>query len=125
MQNHLICKYQSVRFRCNKETGRRRKTDSSESVFILQLSFILVSGTLKVHSGIFLKEPEFSGYVQYENTFIAKESWKMDLEITDAYEGVEVFVNDVSLGIQIVPAFLETIRKYSANSKPIFLCFWK
>lgn len=29
----------------------------------------------------------------------------MILEVTDAYEGVEVFVNDVSLGIQIAPPF--------------------
>ena len=29
----------------------------------------------------------------------------MYLEITDAYEGVEVFVNDKSLGIQIVPVY--------------------
>lgn len=51
------------------------------------------------------EEPEFSGFVRYENTFMAEAGDRMYLEITDAYEGVEVFVNDRSLGIQIVPVY--------------------
>lgn len=51
------------------------------------------------------EEPEFSGFVRYENTFMAAKMERMYLEITDAYEGVEVFVNDKSLGIQIVPVY--------------------
>lgn len=47
----------------------------------------------------------FSGFVRYENTFYWKEGQKAILEITDAYEGVEVFVNGKSLGIQIVPVY--------------------
>ena len=33
----------------------------------------------------------------------------MILQITDAYEGVEVFVNGVSAGIQVVPTYLYDI----------------
>lgn len=51
------------------------------------------------------EEPEFSGFVRYENTFTAHRCEKLYLEISDAYEGVEVFLNGVSLGIQIVPLF--------------------
>ena len=57
------------------------------------------------------EEPEFSGFVRYENTFRADEALsaagdkRLLLEITDAHEGVEVFVNDQSLGIQIVPTY--------------------
>ena len=51
------------------------------------------------------EEPEFSGFVRYENAFLAAGGETVYLEITDAREGVEVFVNDESLGIQIVPVF--------------------
>lgn len=51
------------------------------------------------------EEPEFSGFVRYENEFTARKDDRMYLEITDAYEGVEVFVNEVSQGIQIVPVY--------------------
>ncbi len=60
------------------------------------------------------EEPEFSGFVRYRNCFQAKRGDKIYLEITDAHEGVEVFLNGQSLGIQIVPTFRfdlsETLR---------------
>lgn len=51
------------------------------------------------------EEPEFSGFVRYRNQFEAKAGEKVLLEISDACEGVEVFLNGQSLGIQIVPPF--------------------
>lgn len=51
------------------------------------------------------ERPDFSGFVRYENTFCAREGKEYLLEITDAYEGVEVFVNGKSLGIQVVPVY--------------------
>ncbi|MCD8068224.1 MAG: hypothetical protein LUE87_04950 [Lachnospiraceae bacterium] len=50
--------------------------------------------------------PEFSGFARYENTFNAGEGERIYLKIADAHEGVEVFLNEISLGIQIVPVFL-------------------
>lgn len=49
--------------------------------------------------------PLFSGFVRYENTFTGQAGTVMILEITDAAEGVEVFLNGQSLGIQIVPCY--------------------
>lgn len=51
------------------------------------------------------EEPLFSGFVRYENQFEGKAGETYVLEISDAYEGVEVFVNGRSLGIQIVPTY--------------------
>ena len=51
------------------------------------------------------ERPDFSGFVRYERT-LAYESGELLLEITDAHEGVEVFVNGTSAGIQIAPPFL-------------------
>lgn len=51
------------------------------------------------------EEPEFSGFVRYENRLAVLGQERYLLEITDASEGVEVFVNERSLGIQIVPMF--------------------
>ncbi len=56
--------------------------------------------------------PVFSGFARYENTFTATAGKKYVLEITDAYEGVEVFVNGKSLGIQIVPDYVFDLSKY-------------
>ena len=49
--------------------------------------------------------PVFSGFVRYENRFEAAAGDSMVLEISDAYEGVEVFLNGESLGLQVVPVF--------------------
>lgn len=57
------------------------------------------------------EEPAFSGFVRYENKFLAEEGKRIVLEITDAAEGVEVFVNDRSMGIQIVPPYLFDLSK--------------
>jgi len=61
------------------------------------------------------EQPGFAGFVRYEKEVELGGTGKIILEITDAAEGVEVFINDVSAGIQIVPAYLyditELIRK--------------
>jgi len=47
--------------------------------------------------------PAFSGFVRYETSFPALAGQNMLLEISDAAEAVEVFLNGKSLGIQIAP----------------------
>ena len=50
--------------------------------------------------------PEFSGFVRYERTVqLENVPRRAELLLTDAQEGVEVFVNGQSLGIQIAPPF--------------------
>ncbi len=69
---------------------------------------VRLSGRDGNKGGIFREleeEPEFSGFVRYENEFMARKGEPLWLEITDASEGVEVFVNGISLGIQIVPTY--------------------
>ena len=51
------------------------------------------------------EKPSFSGFVRYDSSFELTKLRKLALEISDAYEGVEAFVNGVSAGIQIVPPF--------------------
>ena len=60
------------------------------------------------------EKPEFSGFVRYENEFILSkgqmaEGGRIVLAVTDAWEGVELFVNKNSAGIQIAPPFLYDI----------------
>lgn len=61
------------------------------------------------------ENPDFSGFIRYENTFNIStnhnDSNHFILNISDAYEGVEVFINEKSLGIQIVPNFIFDISK--------------
>ncbi len=59
------------------------------------------------------EQPKFSGFVRYENELSLEQvPNQMALEITDAWEGVEVFVNGASAGIQIVPTYLFDITPY-------------
>ncbi len=61
--------------------------------------------------------PEFSGFVRYEKT-INCQGGKMLLEISQASEGVEVFVNGESAGIQIAPPYrydLSALTKEGEN----------
>ncbi len=60
--------------------------------------------------------PDFGGFVRYERTLELAEStqqeWKNTvLEISDAGEAVQLFVNDADCGIQIVPPFRYDIGK--------------
>ena len=52
------------------------------------------------------EQPEFSGFVRYETHFSLEEDTALVLVITDAEEGVEVFLNGESAGIQIVPEYV-------------------
>lgn len=52
-----------------------------------------------------LEEKYFSGFIRYENTFMADSGQQILLEIEEPAEGVEVFLNGESLGIQIVPTY--------------------
>lgn len=58
------------------------------------------------------EKPEFSGIIRYRNFVYLSEKKYVWLEITDAAEGVEVFVNDISLGIQIVPVYRYDLTPY-------------
>ena len=51
------------------------------------------------------EQPEFSGYARYETSIQISGRCSTVLEITDAAEGVEVFVNGKTLGIQVAPPF--------------------
>lgn len=51
------------------------------------------------------EQPLFSGFVRYTSSFEARAGDSLLLEIGDASEGVEVFVNGESLGIQVSPAY--------------------
>ena len=53
-----------------------------------------------------LKYPEFSGFIRYENTFEVEKVKNATLRIDDAFEGVEVIVNEKSVGIQLAPPFV-------------------
>lgn len=57
------------------------------------------------------EKPRFSGFVRYETDVELNEKQEVLLEISDASEGVELFVNGISVGIQIVPPFLFDITK--------------
>ncbi len=59
--------------------------------------------------------PKFSGWVQYLNTIELKAGKQTILEITEAYEGVELFVNDKSAGVQITPIYRFDITNLIVN----------
>ena len=53
-----------------------------------------------------LENKKFSGFIRYEKKLELNKNKKTVLQISDAYEGVEVFLNGKSLGIQVVPEFI-------------------
>lgn len=61
-----------------------------------------------------LTDKKFSGYIRYEASFRQP---AQTLEITDAYEGVEVFLNGESLGIQVAPPFIYDLRGKVQNGE--------
>ena len=59
-----------------------------------------------------LTDKKFSGFIRYETSVILEKYNSIILEITDAYEGVELFVNGQSAGIQVVPTYLYDISSH-------------
>ena len=51
------------------------------------------------------EDPKFSGYIAYETAVVLRERKRAVLEITDAGEDVELFINGKSAGIQVLPPF--------------------
>jgi hypothetical protein len=70
------------------------------------------------------EQPGFAGFVRYERRVFLNEeqtaSPHIRFEITDAYEGVELFVNGVSAGIQIAPPFRYNIGPLIKTGGNIF-----
>lgn len=64
-----------------------------------------------------LTDKKFSGFIRYETRIMLEKFRKVLIEITDAYEGVEVFVNGQSAGIQVVPSFLFDITGLCQTGK--------
>lgn len=59
------------------------------------------------------EKPAFSGFVRYDREIpVPADARSAILEITDAHEGVELFVNGRSAGIQIAPPFAMTLRRW-------------
>lgn len=60
--------------------------------------------------GLAEEQPEFSGFVRYEKEYFCdNKPAQLILKIEDAAEGLEVFVNGVSAGIQITAPYLYDI----------------
>lgn len=65
---------------------------------------------------------KFSGFIAYETVLSKKintDAKKVVLEITDAGEDVEVFVNGISAGTQVVPPFYYDISELLAEAENI------
>lgn len=66
------------------------------------------------------EEPLFSGFVRYEREYL-HQGGEAVLEVTDAYEGAELFLNGESLGIQVAPPFRWPLDGVKAGSNRLRL----
>ena len=58
------------------------------------------------------EQPEFSGWVRYENSFAAQAGKEYALEIADAYEAVELYVNGQYAGTQAFAPYRYDITRF-------------
>ncbi len=63
------------------------------------------------------ERPRFSGWVRYENQINIRNIIPTILVVTDAYEGVEVFVNGKSAGVQVTPTYRFDITELLKTGK--------
>ena len=63
------------------------------------------------------EQPQFSGFLRYETNFPAKADQHFLLEIDQAAEAVEVFLNGKSLGIQIAPPFRYNLQGFTVDGE--------
>jgi len=73
--------------------------------------------TINLPDSLEKEQSKFAGFVRYEKEVELGKVEQVVLEISDAAEGVEAFVNGVSAGIQIVPTFVYDITKLVQHGK--------
>ena len=73
--------------------------------------------TVALPDRLYDEKPHFSGWVKYRKTMTLSKSAVTILEITDAYEGAELFINGESAGVQIVPPYRFDISKLVKDGK--------
>ncbi|MDR0376584.1 MAG: hypothetical protein LBH70_02200 [Spirochaetaceae bacterium] len=61
--------------------------------------------------------PDFSGFIRYETEFALDGQKTLLLEISNAAEGVEVFVNGESAGIQILPPYRYNLSDFTRQGQ--------
>ncbi len=66
-------------------------------------------------------DKKFSGFIRYQTTVELGTFEKVVLEITEASEGVEVFVNGTSAGIQVVPKYLFDVSAWCKTGQNDFV----
>lgn len=106
-----LCPLESVVFLSDEIDPQlvRRRGREKESLEIQELWKVSVCesedypefrscGTMKELHDIGKILPDFSGYIRYESSFFGKQEESVILEIEDAYEGVEVWVNEQYAG---------------------------
>lgn len=102
-----------------KATGEKRQLNNFKRSIVKSIAYPNFINETEVLLGDDYSKVDkyFSGIIRYEKEIEIYNKKKVVLEITDAYEGVEVFVNDKSLGIQIVPTFLYDLSDYLIDGK--------
>ncbi|NLO83816.1 MAG: hypothetical protein GX096_00045 [Clostridiales bacterium] len=71
-----------------------------------------VAKQVKTPDDFAMEAPDFSGFVRYEAQLMINQKADYELCITDAAEGVELFVNGSSAGMQIAPPFRFDISSF-------------
>ena len=64
-----------------------------------------------------LEQPDFGGFIRYERELELPAVQHAVLEITGETEGMEVFVNGISVGIQVVPVYRFAVAKWLRKGK--------
>ena len=64
-----------------------------------------------------VEQPEFSGFLHYETNVTLEKGKKYTIEISDACEGVELYVNGKSADIQIAPPFRYDISNFVVDGE--------
>lgn len=69
-------------------------------------------GEVTLPNGFDTIDPDFSGFIAYETTFTLSACSRAVLEISNAKEALEVFVNGENAGIALLPPFAFDITKF-------------
>lgn len=62
-------------------------------------------------------QPSFSGFIRYETEFDAVAQEQLQLEVTESWDSMEVFLNGRSLGIQVKPPFVYDLGELAPDGK--------
>ena len=95
----------------------RNLTDDEAVILLVDYPKFADAKQVSLPDDVSKTQPSFSGFIRYETEFDAVAQEQLQLEVTESWDSMEVFLNGRSLGIQVKPPFVYDLGELAPDGK--------